>query len=90
MVPWAAGESLKHHADPALLSPNIATGIRPSLGKTSANFSGIPTGLATSSAAPSFDTLRIVQSMALPPNSIVPALNTRFRLVVRFSTMICL
>jgi hypothetical protein len=52
---------------------------RPSLGRTSVNFSGMPTGLATSSAAPLFDTLRMVQSIALPPNSIVPALNTRFR-----------
>ena len=38
--------------------------VRPSLGKTSVNCSGMPTGLATSSATPSFDTLRIVQSSA--------------------------
>jgi osmotically-inducible protein OsmY len=35
----------------------------------------MPTGLATSSAAPLFDTLRMVQSMELPPNSIVPAVD---------------
>jgi hypothetical protein len=63
---------------------------RLSLGRTSVNFSGMPTGLATSSAAPLFDILRMVQSIALPPNLIVPALNTRFRWVVRFSTMIWL
>jgi hypothetical protein len=39
---------------------------KPSLGKTSVNFSGMPIGLATSSAAPLLDTLRTVQSIALP------------------------
>jgi hypothetical protein len=32
-------------------------------------FSGMPTGLSMSNAAPAFDTLRTEQSMALPPNS---------------------
>ena len=37
------------------------------------------------SAAPVFDRLRIVQSIAPPPNSIVPAFKTRCRGAIRFS-----
>jgi hypothetical protein len=49
---------------------------------------GIPTGLATSSAAPFADMLRIVQSTPLPSNSMVPALKRRFRCVARRSSML--
>jgi hypothetical protein len=51
------------------------------------NFSGMPIGLATSSAAPFVDKLRMVQLIALRPNSIVPAFSTRLRGTVRFSTI---
>ena len=50
---------------------------KPSVGRTSVNWVGIPSGLATSSAAPVSDKLRTAQSIALPPNSIVPAFKTR-------------
>jgi hypothetical protein len=39
----------------------------------------MPTGLATSRAAPVADMLRKVQSITAPPNSIIPALKTRGR-----------
>src|ERR1700733_14925579 len=48
---------------------------------------GIPTGLATSSAAPIGDMLRMVQSALLPSNSIVPAFKTRRRGFARRSSM---
>jgi hypothetical protein len=49
------------------------------LGTTKVNLSGIPTGLATSRAAPIFETSRTVQSITLLPTTIVPAFNTRRR-----------
>jgi hypothetical protein len=39
----------------------------PSAGRTSVNWSGMPTGLVTFNAAPVPDRLRTVQSMAPPP-----------------------
>ena len=42
-------------------------------------WSGIPMGVATSSIAPVSDILRIMQVIAPPPNSIVPAFKTRLR-----------
>jgi hypothetical protein len=39
----------------------------------------MPTGLGTLRAAPKFDRLRTVQSMAPPPISIIPAFNTLAR-----------
>jgi hypothetical protein len=59
----------------------------PSLGIAKLNVAGMPTGVATSSAAPFVETLRTVQSIAPPPNSIVPLFNTRCRGVARFSTI---
>jgi hypothetical protein len=49
---------------------------------------GIPTGLATSSAAPIGDILRIVQSTLPPWNSMVPAFKTRCRGFARRSSML--
>ena len=43
-------------------------------------------GLVTSSDAPPIDMFRMTQLIASPPNSIVPAVNTRFRRVARLST----
>jgi hypothetical protein len=57
----------------------------PSLGIAKVNVAGMPTGVATSSAAPLVERLRTVQSIAPPPNSIVPLFNTRCRGVARFS-----
>src|SRR5438132_12308935 len=47
----------------------------------------MPTGLVTSSAAPVADQFLMVQSIAPPPNSIVAAFRTRWRPLVRFSSM---
>jgi hypothetical protein len=43
--------------------------------------------LVNSSIAPLLDTLRTVQSIAPPPNSIVPPFNTRCRDELRWSSM---
>jgi hypothetical protein len=48
---------------------------------------GMPSGLATSIAAPISEMLRIVQSILARSNSIDPALNTRCRNTVRRSFM---
>ena len=59
----------------------------PSPGTTNLNFAGMLIWLDTSSAAPVIDRLRIMQSTALLPNSIVPAFRTRWRNAIRVSTM---
>src|SRR6202022_1851020 len=58
------------------------------LGTKSVKRSGIKSGVTTSSAAPVSEKFLTVQSIAPPPNSIVPALRTRFRVAMRFSLMV--
>ena len=53
--------------------------------RTRVKWSGIPTGVTTSSIAPVSDILRTMQVIALPPNSIVPAFKTRLRGDARLS-----
>jgi hypothetical protein len=49
---------------------------------------GIPTTLATSSAAPISERLRTVPSMPAPVNAIVPAFNTRCLGAVRLFVIV--
>ena len=59
----------------------------PSAWMNRVNRSGMPTGLLTSSAAPVSEKLRTVQSIAPPPNSMVPAFSTRCLALSRRSSM---
>lgn len=54
-------------------------------GITRSNLSGMPTGLATSSAAPVADKFRTTQVIVLPRNSMLPDFRTRRRDAERFS-----
>jgi hypothetical protein len=80
--------SIEGDADPLFLAPDDVTGqVQPGSLEDQQKLSGMPTGLVTSSAAPIFDMLRTMQSIAPPPNSIVPAFKTRWRANIRFSFM---
>src|SRR6267142_253838 len=65
----------------------LQTRCNSSPGTTNVNFAGMPIWLDTSSAAPVTDRLRTMQSIAVLPNSIVPAFMTRWRDAIRVSTM---
>lgn len=83
------GEAVQSNATPIRFSlrQTMWQGMRtPSALKTRLKRSGRPMGLVTSSAAPPIDMFRMTQLIASPPNSIVPAINTRFRWVARLST----
>jgi hypothetical protein len=56
-------------------------------GTNSVKRSGMNKGVTTSSAAPVSETLRTVQSIPPPPNSIVPAFKVRCRAAIRVSSM---
>jgi hypothetical protein len=80
---------VERDADPSFFAPDDVAGpLGLSARHKSVKRSGIKSRVTTSSAAPVSERFLTVQSIAPPPNSIVPALRTRFRDAMRFSLMV--
>jgi hypothetical protein len=80
------GGSVERDADPPLLAPGDMAGPLHLVCRDD-QLSGMKSGVTTSSAAPVSEMLLTVQSIVPPPNAIDPALITRRRGAIRWSSI---